>query len=149
MSFKNWLKLRKIRDISAPLSAQVQHLPGAGPPAPRRRCTPFLAQVRFLPWDLRHHSAPNPILRRKSPPQNHTCANNPAHLRQQSPPPAPRKKLPPETEGSSQSAKSWDELLHEEIDNCISRIPPLERFSPRGFPESRMRCVIRIHQRSA
>ena len=42
----------------------------------------LLAQVRKKGGGLRHWSARMPVLRSRSPGENHTCANNPLHLRQ-------------------------------------------------------------------
>ena len=47
------------------------------------RCGRFLAQVRFLPGDLRRKKSFCALWRRRSTPGSHTCARNPRHLRQQ------------------------------------------------------------------
>ena len=61
---------------------QLVPIIGAGGAECRRRCMGVLAQVRKKGRDLRQHKAQNHDLRRRSHPQNPTCAKNAAHLRQ-------------------------------------------------------------------
>ena len=68
---------------------QLVPIIGAGGAECRRRCMGVLAQVRKKGRDLRQHNAQNHDLRRRSHPQNPTCAKYAAHLRQVCCPPAP------------------------------------------------------------
>ena len=72
---------------------QLVPIIGAGGAECWRRCMGVLAQVRKNGGDLRQHNAQNHDLRRRSHPQNPTCAKNAAHLRQECCPPAPEKVL--------------------------------------------------------
>lgn len=63
---------------------------GAGPRHLRSRCWGMMAQVGKKGGDLRHWSAQETVLRRRSPTKNHTCAKSRAYLRQEWVPLVPR-----------------------------------------------------------